>query len=149
MLQVKADKLAKDAEFYQSSLTPSAKNCWNFVYCLTSHVPSAHIIIITDGNVLFLRQNPTFLADGLPSVKNVQCVNSTHNEGIFKIIHTHRFDSGNPCSIPSALAKMANATLKLISLININSVNYHFFQTSDDLCTYPDIYTHVISADIT
>lgn len=47
---------------------------------------------------------------------------STHDEGLF-LIHTHGFGSGIPCSIPSALAKMAAATLKLMSLININSVN--------------------------
>lgn len=51
------------------------------------------------------------------------CYN-THDEGLFfQLIQANEFECGNPCSVPSSLAKMAAATPKLMSLININSVN--------------------------
>lgn len=49
---------------------------------------------------------------------------NTHGEGLlFQLIQANEFACGNPCSVLSSLAKMAGATLQLMSLININSVN--------------------------
>lgn len=51
------------------------------------------------------------------------CYNTHDEGGLFQLIQASEFDCGNPCSALSSLAKMAAATLQLMSLININSVN--------------------------